>query len=238
MKKRVSLLRATWLLLSILPLTATAENVYIDDKVMVGLHQDKDIDSAIIKLIPGGTSLEVLKRDSAFTQVKEPGGTSGWIDNHYLVDSPPGRAQTLQLQEKITRLEGELSVLKTGRPAPPAAGTDNQDVAALDKENGELKQQLQSAQLKVGEFQAQVAELRNQLSQLTSAPDVGDKQVAAEAITVNADSNQPGWPGLPVANLGWRVIATGIVACLLIGLVSGILLMDWNNRRRHGGFRI
>ena len=238
MNKRTSLCRATCLLLFILPLMATAENAYIDDKVMIGLHQDKDIDSAIIKLLPGGTALEVLKRDSTFTQVKEPGGASGWIDNHYLVDSPPGRAQTLQLQEKITRLEGELSALKTGQPASPAAGTDNQDVAALGKENGELKQQLQSAQLKVGEFQAQVAELRNQLSQLTSGPDIADKQVAEEAATVNANSNQPAWMGFAVANPGWRVIATGIATCLLIGLISGILLMDWNNRRRHGGFRI
>ena len=238
MKKSAFRYWAGFLLLFFLPPTATAENVYIDDKVMVGLHQDKDIDSAIIKLLPGGTALEVLKRDSALTQVKESGGASGWIDNHYLVDAPPGRAQALQLQEKITKLETELSALKTGQNAAPASGADNQKLAALGKENEELKQQLQSAQLKVGEFQAQVAELRNKLSQEISGPDLADKQIAAEAITDTSDIKQAVWPGFAGGNPGWRVILIGIAVCLIIGLIGGAFLMDWNNRRRHGGFRI
>jgi len=92
-------------LLISLPLFVCAETVYIDDKIKIGLHQDKDIDSPIIKLLPGGTALEVVKRDTPLTQVKEPGGTSGWIDNRYLVDAAPGRAQLLQLQEKAGKLE-------------------------------------------------------------------------------------------------------------------------------------
>jgi len=239
MNKCVFIRQAACLLLSLLPLTVTAENVYIDDKVMVGLHQDKDVDSAIIKLLPGGTALEVLKHDSTFTQVKEPGGTSGWIDNHYLVDSPPGRAQSMQLQEKITRLEDELSALKTGQNVPSAPpGADTRKLEALGKENEDLKQQLQSAQLKTGEFQAQVAELRNRLSQESMEPDLADKQVPPETDSGTSEGNQSPWRGLHIASQGWRVIVTVIAVCFIIGLISGILLMDWNNRRKHGGFRV
>ena len=235
-----SLRRTACLFLFLLPLAAPAENIYIDDKVMVGLHQEKDIDSAIIKLLPGGTALEVLKRDTTFTQVKEPGGTIGWIDNHYLVDSPPGLAQTRELQDKISKLEGELSALKSGQnipPPPPDADTRKLD--ALGKENEDLKQQLQTAQLKAGEYQAQVAELRNRLSQEITEPGPADKQVVPETGTTGTmEDRQTFWPGWHITNPGLRVIVAVIAGCFIIGLISGVFLMDWNSRRRHGGFRI
>jgi len=233
MTKSASIYRAGLLLLFILPLTATAENVYIDDKVMVGLHQDKDIDSTIIKLLPSGTVLEVLKRDAILTQVKEPGpgGSSGWVDNHYLVDSAPGRTQTAQLQEKITKLEGELTALKAGQNTTPSSNADNQKQAALAKENEELKQQLQSEQLKAGELQAQAGELRNKLSQETTG-----KQDASDSITDSTEESAA--VGLGAGNPGWRAILIGIAVCIIIGLIGGAFLMDWNNRRRHGGFRV
>jgi SH3 domain protein len=233
MKKIASTCRAGLLLFFILPLTAMAENVYIDDKVMVGLHQDKDIDSTIIKLLPSGTALEVLKRDTAFTQVKEPGGASGWVDNRYLVDAAPGRAQAVQLQEKISKLEAELAALKAGKNTTPASDTDNQKLAALGKENEELKQQLQSEQLKVGELQAQAAELRNKLSQETTG-----EQNASDATTGNTEIDPLSRLGLGAGDSGWRAILIGIAVCIIIGLIGGAFLMDWNNRRRHGGFRV
>lgn len=238
MANSASTYRAGLLLLFSLPLTVLAETVYIDDKVMVGLHQDKDIDSAIIKLLPGGAALEVLKRDTPLTQVKEPGGASGWISNHHLVDSAPGRTQVLQAQEKLARLESELSALKDGQGAMPASDTDNQKLAALSKENEELKQQLQSEQLKAGELQAQAAELRNQLGRESAGADPDEEQDAAATAAGNADIGPDVRLDLDITNLGWRAILIGMAVCSIIGLIGGAWLMDWINRRKHGGFRI
>ena len=223
MAKNVFTVSFGLLLFFILPLMATAQTVYLDDKIMIGLHQDKDIDSAIIKLLPGGVALEVLKRDTAFTQVKEPDGASGWIDNRYLVDAKPGRAEVLQAQEKIDKLEAELSALKKGQNTAPATTSDNQKLAVLSKENEELKQQLQSEQLKAGELQAQSAELRNQL-------DRG-----------GAGAESTGGTGVdPAARTGYSGWLTGLIGiiCIIIGLIGGAFYMDWYSRRRHGGFRI
>ena len=223
MAKNVFTVSFGLLLFFILPLMATAQTVYLDDKIMIGLHQDKDIDSVIIKLLPGGVALEVLKRDTAFTQVKEPDGASGWIDNRYLVDAKPGRAEVLQAQEKIDKLEAELSALKKGQNTAPATTSDNQKLAVLSKENEELKQQLQSEQLKAGELQAQSAELRNQL-------DRGDAGAESTGGTGVNPASRPGYSG-------WLTGLIGII-CIIIGLIGGAFYMDWYSRRRHGGFRI
>jgi len=228
MAKNTSTFSAGLLLFFFLPLTATAETAYIDDKIMVGLHQDNDIDSTIIKLLPGGAALEVLKRDTAFTQVKEPGGASGWIDNRYLVDAAPGRAEVLLAQEKIAKLEAELSALKKGQNTAPATTTVNQKLDALSKENEKIKQQLQSEQLKVGELQAQAAELRNQLSR--GGAGAQDAVSAANDSTVGDTAASTGYSG-------WIASLIGIV-CIMIGLIGGAYYMDWYSRRRHGGFRI
>ena len=51
-----------WLLLS-LPATVIAETAYVTDKLMAGIHQDNTTGSIIIKVIPTGTKLEILKQE-------------------------------------------------------------------------------------------------------------------------------------------------------------------------------
>ena len=66
-----------------------AETVYITDSLLVGLHEEKSIDSAILKVLPTGTTLEVIKRDNEFVNVRDPKGVTGWISNSYLITNDP-----------------------------------------------------------------------------------------------------------------------------------------------------
>ena len=55
-------------LLSVLALAlwlpaAVAEPAYVIDKLLVGVHEEKNLDSAIIKVLPTGTELNVIERD-------------------------------------------------------------------------------------------------------------------------------------------------------------------------------
>ena len=230
--------RVGLLLFFSMPLIALAETVYINDKVTVGLHQDKDVDSAITKTLTSGTALEVLKRDTPLTQVKEPAGTIGWIDNRYLADAAPGRSQLLQLQEKAGKLEAELSALKANsQNISPSSDADAQKFAMVLKENQSLQQQLQSEQLKAGELQAQASELRNQLSQAGARErsTVETDSQATSGITMTGIQDKFGFI---TDNLNWRTILAGMAVCIVIGLIGGAWLMDWAFRRRHGGFRI
>ena len=242
--------RFALLLLFLTPSLAAAETTYIDDKVMVGVHQDKNVDSPIIKILPSGTALEIIKRDNPLSQVKEPGGASGWIDNRYLVNAAPGRAQLQIAENRIKQLETDLASLKSTTPAPvtvPGPSTGN-DVAAITKENEELKQLLKSERLRVGELQAQTAELRNKLdkngdnSGLLEQVDALTKektelQDQISALQSKADTAQTP-VSLDIGEFDWKKMLTSIGISLIAGFIAGLYVLDLIIRRRHGGFRV
>jgi len=73
-----------------------AENAYVIDKLLVGVHQDQNLTSAIIKVLPTGTKLEVLKREGELALVKDAQGASGWVDSAYLMEAAPASRPTAQ----------------------------------------------------------------------------------------------------------------------------------------------
>src|SRR3990170_8908914 len=123
--------RFVLLMILLMPIMTVAESVYIDDKVMAGLHQDKSVDSPIIKLLPSGTKLEIIRRDTPVSQVKEPGGASGWMDNKYLADTAPGRAQLQAALEQISKLKAEIADLKSRGDTTANINTTGQGTESL-----------------------------------------------------------------------------------------------------------
>lgn len=232
--------------LLMLSVIAWAEDIYLDDKIMIGLHQDKSVDTPIIKLLPGGSRLELIKRDTPLSQVRDTEGTYGWIDNNYLADTPPGRARLQTALDKVATLEAEISDLKT---SPPEAGNrdDRQQASDLEKENEELKQLLKSERLRVGELQAQTAELKNKLG---NRPD--DSKIAKQIqqlkqeksdlekkiSSLQSDKNTEPGITIDISEPDWKALLIYTGVSLVIGIFLGLYLLDLVNRRRHGGFRI
>ena len=98
--------RVKYALLGILCLLTTivhAETVYVIDELNIGLHEDRTIDSPIIKLVPSGTSLSVIERENDLIHVQEAGGTKGWINSKYVVVEKPGKSRITELK-KATKL--------------------------------------------------------------------------------------------------------------------------------------
>ena len=233
----------------LMSLPAGAVAIYIDDQLQVGLHQDKAIDSAILKLLPSGTMLELIKRDTPMSQVREPGGNSGWIDNRYLKDTAPGRAQLVEAQNKIATLEKALADAKTTAPVTGTATPGSND-AKLAKENKELTDLLKSERLRVGELQAQIADLRNKLGKSVNETEeelqaqieklVHEKETLektlAQARSIQSSTLTPNQ--ISLGEFNWRKMLIAIGISLLAGLFGGVWLMDWFIRRRHGGFRV
>ncbi|MCH8976563.1 MAG: TIGR04211 family SH3 domain-containing protein [Proteobacteria bacterium] len=234
-------------LLPLIPVNSQAETVYITDSLLVGLHEEKSIDSPILKVLPTGTTLEVIKRDNDFVHVRDPKGVSGWISNNYLTTNNPDKNEGMDertAQSKIRELEAELQNIKIQQAKPDQDLVINSDeIAKLKIENKNLKQKIKSDKLKSGELQANLAELRNQISQAGNNNKLSSKiQLLTEKNAglkdeikrlhngSNTEVSEPNTSSL--SNL---VIGSGIV--LLAGLLLGILLMDWLQRRRHGGLR-
>jgi hypothetical protein len=243
--------RFVLLLILFMPIMTIAEPIYIDDKAMAGLHQDKSVDSPIIKVLPGGTSLEIIRRDTPMSQVKEPGGTSGWMENKYLADIAPGRAQLQAALDQISKLESEIAVLKSGAGTATNTNTPDQNpekLAAVTKENEELKQLLKSERLRIGELQTQTAELRNKLAKNNGDDDLMKQldTLAREKAELERELNNIRTEALSpdekinfeIGAFDWKKMLISVAISLFAGFIGGLFVLDWINRRKHGGFRI
>lgn len=216
-----------------------AETGFIIDKVEVGLHQDKTADSPILKLLTTGTRLEILARDGKQARVRDPEGVVGWIDARYLTGDKSTRQLLTEAEAEIARLKSELKAAQSA-----TALQDPSQLETLRQENEKLKQQLMSEKLKAGELQAELTELRKQtvpadIAALTSE----NRRLAAAG---NPAINQPDPKTLRGRLLGYfadeergprRWLVTLLIT-LAVGLGLGAYLIDYLNRRRHGGFRI
>ncbi len=243
-------------LLPFVPVTLQAETVYIKNSLLVGLHEDKSIDSAILKVLPTGTALEVLKREDDFVKVRSPKGVAGWISKSYLMANDPDKNQSTDAtasaaQARIRELEAEVQNIKMQHGKTQQARTEQQleqsinsdETTKLKIENEKLRQQINSDKLKSGELQAKLAELKNLISQNGSNKGLTDKiklltekntQLEDEIKQFQQDRKiaKPFVDDLDVYN---PVILS--VIALLLGLLIGIILMDWRARQRHGGLR-
>lgn len=208
---------------------AQAETVYVIDKLKIGLHQSPSISSPITKLITSGTELTVIERSEGLVRVTEPEGTSGWINDKYVVIDKPGKA-------RVSELEKEIELLKS---AAPAASMSN----ATDGQK-EIKQQLKSERLKSGALQAQLTDLKAKIADVdTSDIFLADieqlKQENARLVSQLESSGIEIQTEIHSASTSdWKQHITAFIILLIIGIAVGAFGLDHLNRRRHGGFRI
>ena len=233
-------------LIALLPIQLQAETVYITNSLLVGLHEEKSIDSAILKVLPTGTALEIIKREDESVNVRDPAGVVGWINNSYLMTNDPNKNGSLDssaAQVRIRELEAELHDIRMQQASPDQWHvTDPEEITKLKNDNKKLNQQLISEKLQSGELQANLAELRNQVSQSANNHQFTDKiklltdtntQLEDDIKQLQAGSKTTESAIDSIYNL---LIASGIT--LLIGLLVGIIIMISREKRRLGGLKL
>ena len=236
-------------LLGALPINLQAETVYITDSLMVGLHEEKSIDSAILKVLPTGTTLEVVSRDNDFVNVRDPKGVTGWISNNYLISNNPdlneGSDAGATQAKRVKELEAELHTIRMQMTKPDQWQViDPEETAKLKNDNKKLTQEIRTEKLKAGELQANLAELRNKISQngsnsklINEVKQLKDTnaqlqdEIAQLQGTSNTTEANPDSFSMPNP-----VIFSGIA--LLLGLLAGVIFMDWREKHRYGGLRL
>lgn len=195
---------------------ARAETLFVTDTLNIGLHLEADIDSPITGLVPGGTALTVLARSGELAEVRAANGPRGWIDGRYLVAEKPASARARELEIETQRLRAELASLRSANSSPAPASPDD---------NGQLAARLNAQRLKAAELTARLTELKNRL-------------VATEQRAATAAGPGAGRGDLIAGLANWKTLAITGLVMLIIGMLGGACLLDWLNRRRHGGFRL
>ncbi|MBM4227653.1 MAG: TIGR04211 family SH3 domain-containing protein [Gammaproteobacteria bacterium] len=233
------------------PLLA-AENAFVIDKLLVGIHESEDLTSAIVKVLPTGSKLDVMVRKGEKAKVKDADGIVGWVDAAYLMPEPPAAAQLEQLKRDKEALANRLKTLESGKAKP---GDDGGRVDALTNENTDLKSQLSAQKLKTSELESEIstlrkaasapsgggdssmdAELRKANLELTQSLEEAEDKIEAleEQISGNASAG-----AVTTAASALSPLVGGVFLVLLVAsFIGGVYLTDHLNRRRHGGFRV
>jgi len=177
------------------------------------------------------------------------------VDNSYLAAEAPAGVRLNVLSTRNAALEQQLKSLQSGGGASSATGND---LAKLSGEYASLQQQYRSEQLKNGELEVTIAELRKRLGQdnntdalyqeldtlraTNKALDIklATAQGGAETTAAAAGAAAPASMADDAGHIGfsWKNLLILILVLLGLGLGGGMYMMDYINRRKHGGFRI
>ena len=229
---------------------ALGETAYIVDQLLVGLHQEKDIDSPIIKVLSTGTEVEILIREGDYAQIRELAeGKTGWVDASYLMLDQPAKVLLTELQEKIKTLESQQGVQAS--QAIKAENEKNENT--LNNQIEDLKQNLSSEKLKAGELEAKISHQEKKLAQIEANGDENqiadletqnrklqsqlDAALQDESEQIVLTNNQPPLMQL-LSSLKERPIQILLGVLALAAFLFGRRWEDKKIRRRHGGFRV
>ena len=209
-----------------------AETVYVIDHLAVGVHENKTLNSPIIKVLPTGTALEVLEREEAFVKVRTDDGLEGWVDKNYVMEDKPSQLALLELEAKHVDAVNELEVARAEIESLTLT------VGSLESA-GEFQETTEEATSDALREMQRLAEENQALKQeLTSA-----KALAATAqsiqeviVTPSIETDHPMSSRVPLGLTKWHWIM--VVALMVLAFGFGGYLVDWGFRRRHGGFRV
>lgn len=204
---RKSLLSDIFLVLAILvPATSSAETLYVTDTLRLSLYQEPNSSSETIKLMTSGDAVEILERKGAYARVRTAQGEEGWAKLGFLVAEKPAVLIIEEAEAEKAKLQAQIDTLR----------------AAND---GSLERRL-------GELEAEVSRLTDELQEATEARDAAQSRVDTleEALNPASESDRRLRRGL--------IAAAALAAMVLIGFLIGLKVMEGRVRRRFGGMKV
>ena len=82
-----------------------AETMYVTDRILLGMHQEANETSPVIKTITSGTATTVLQRSDNFIKIKLTDGTEGWVSKNFLKKEKPATAELDLVNSKLKKVQ-------------------------------------------------------------------------------------------------------------------------------------
>jgi hypothetical protein len=168
------LIRALFALIAFAPWAQVAHgaSVFVTDEIAVGLHEQRQFDSPVVRLVRSGAELEVLERDGALLRVRTRSGEEGWIDASYTTAQAPVAAQLRTAASTNEALHAELSALRSE--------TERLKSDLLDSEESRKHQIGSISRALEGQVEAAREELNTVRESQLAAVDEADAERASE----------------------------------------------------------
>jgi SH3 domain protein len=231
---------------------ASGETVYVGDRFEIGVHESTNIDSVILAVIPSGTPLEVIDRDGEFVQVNTPSGIKGWVDARYVASEKPSVALLDERDQKLAdavrslgdaRAEVEVlrqRVSELQRDAATAAQHSTDIAKPISLVSNEDSLKLKEAKGALEKLEDENQQLRTRITDLQAIQSASEKSLAASAEKAREASTGSVLQAPASAEMRfwtpWQWLLLGSI--VLLAFAAGGYVVDWESRRRHGGFRV
>lgn len=139
-----------------------AEEMYVTDRVILGVHQTPDENSLLNDSLPSGTKVEILETEATFSKIKLESGIEGWIKTEFLIKEKPSILQLGEVTSKLQQVKKELKKLK--------------------EKSGKRERDLQTREDQVANSKSTIKDLKKQLKQT---------QTALEAVSKSGNTIAP-----------------------------------------------
>jgi SH3 domain protein len=207
-----------------------AEIAYVTDEVNIGLHEEPTNKSPIIKLVPSGTELNIIERENDLIHVEEPEGVRGWINTQNVLNNKPGKTKINELEITNKELQKQIKTLK------------KKSTKLISQE--ELEQKLNSERLKVGELKVKLTNLKSGAGNIQTSDkllaDIEQLKSINKQLIDQFESTGINHENSPNSIEPQKELLSFFIFLIIFifGIAGGILILDYINRRRHGGFRV
>ena len=240
---RTSLYHLTLLTALLLPVTGSAENAYVTDKLIADIYTEPGAHGEILKSIPSGSIVDVLSKEGGYAKVRTIDKVVGWIDGKYLTNEKPVQMEFVQLvakynslTEKLRDHQQRLTQMQELQKEALSTTWLREEIKKAEKTNAELEQSIKTKELMVIESQQRVNELQAELTkaklQLNEVLQSIKIQAEQDKISGSALTNTVALTGSNQFHPLWLV--SSLLATLVIGVLSGFVLIDYKIKKKHG----
>lgn len=193
---------------------AFAETAYVTDVLYLSIYADERAERRMDTL-KSGDALRVLRRSGDYTQVRTPGGQTGWVKDSFLVSEKPAVLRSQELEVDVVTLKQQNSIkdadikkLKAQLKAQkkqagqPVAGGDSDQVS---------RQELAASRAALANAQSRVAQLEKDKADLILKLKKAPGPSASDTKNNQSNLNMILW-ALPVLTLiigflvGWKML--------------------------------
>ncbi len=202
-----------------LSFAATAETVYVTDRLDITLRSQENNRSKILKMLPAGTPLTVIeKKPSGYTEVRLNNGIQGYILTRHTLNHPThswylkkAEKELEELRIENARVTEEISLLKGDH-----SKNSSENLSLIDERN-HLRQELNSLR----QTSAQAVQIKLQRDELKERVINVERELQQTKLEKQAleDSTNQDW-----------FLYGGILA--FAGIFLGLLIpkIGWNRK--------
>lgn len=238
--------------------SARAEVAYVSEGVSLGVHQQAALTSTILTLLPPGSQMEVLERKNGLVKIRLGDGTEGWVDGRYLTQAAVTTATSDGLEAELVQTAAELArARERASELEFQLNREKERASIMEAELLKARKALENKPANPSGNGSASADALNKLRQASEANRRLKKRVAELEEKLEASASETNEPKIVVverdptsdddaslisrytAITGWELWKIMLLFFgLLLAFAAGGFLVDWEVRRRHGGFRV